>query len=59
MTTVQFHSKLSVERITEPSNVISIGCPEGDSLPKFGCGHKRILRLEFDDVTEYLSLIHI
>lgn len=55
MRTVQFHSKLSVGRIATPTNVISIGCPDGDSLPEFGCEHKRLVRVEFDDVDQHID----
>ncbi|MEG0870609.1 MAG: hypothetical protein RSG77_26740, partial [Hafnia sp.] len=54
MKKVTFLSRLFVTGITEPTNIISIGDP-GEDIPIFGCEHKRMLRLEFDDIEEQIS----
>jgi predicted protein tyrosine phosphatase len=48
MKTVAFYSQRAVERIGQPSNIISIG--EAGDYPAFKVNHKRLLRLEFDDI---------
>ncbi|MDY1450888.1 hypothetical protein SOK13_34450, partial [Pseudomonas aeruginosa] len=50
---VTFLSAVDASRIETPSNVISIGS-KGDWYA-FACDHKRVLRLEFDDVDGYLG----
>ena len=53
MKTVKFISLAFMQEITEPTNVISIG-DRGEAY-KFGCEHKRVLRLEFDDIVGYVG----
>lgn len=53
MTTVTFLSALDASKVVEPTNVISIGS-KGDWYA-FACEHKRVLRLEFDDVEGFVG----
>lgn len=53
MKTVKFISLAFMQEIKEPTNVISIG-DRGEPY-KFACEHKRVLRLEFDDVVGYVG----
>ncbi|WP_206445483.1 hypothetical protein [Pseudomonas aeruginosa] len=50
---VTFLSAVDASKVEIPSNVISIGS-KGDWYD-FACDHKRVLRLEFDDVDGYLG----
>ncbi|MFH0105547.1 hypothetical protein [Pseudomonas aeruginosa] len=50
---VTFLSAVDASKVEIPSNVISIGS-KGDWYA-FACDHKRVLRLEFDDVDGYLG----
>ena len=53
MSTVTFLSAVGASKVGEPSNVISIGS-KGDWYA-FACEHKRVLRLEFDDVEGFVG----
>ncbi|WP_313453459.1 hypothetical protein [Stutzerimonas nitrititolerans] len=53
MSTVTFVPAIEASQIKTPTNVISIGSP-GD-LYYFACIHKRVLRLEFDDVEGFVG----
>lgn len=53
MTIVTFLSAVDASHIGEPTNVISIGS-KGDWYA-FACEHKRVLRLEFDDVEGFVG----
>lgn len=54
MKKVTFVSRDWMTVIAEPSNVISIG-ERGEDIPVFPCTHKRVLRVEFDDIEEDLG----
>ncbi|HHM7274529.1 TPA: hypothetical protein ACRNPD_003550 [Pseudomonas aeruginosa] len=50
---VTFLSAVDASKVEIPSNVISIGS-KGDWYA-FACDHKRVLRMEFDDVDGYVG----
>lgn len=53
MKKVKFISLAFMQQIKDPTNVISIG--ERGEAYKFACEHKRVLRLEFDDIVGYVG----
>ena len=53
MPEITFLSAVEASKVETPSNVISIGSP-GDWYA-FACDHKRVLRLEFDDVEGFVG----
>lgn len=55
MRTVTWMSKNWIERITKPSVIISIGDPQED-LPNFAVSHIDVLRLEFHDIPNGISI---
>lgn len=53
MKKIKFISLAFMQQVKEPTNVISIG-GQGEAY-KFACEHKRVLRLEFDDIEGYVG----
>jgi predicted protein tyrosine phosphatase len=53
MKTVKFYSAVDASKVSEPTNLISIGSA-GDWWA-VGCEHKDLLRVEFDDVEGFVG----